>query len=885
MAVDEFDERGRSPRGVRQANELVLAEGEYAYIQDTTKGVTQVKTGPAVLNLQGQDRPVLYNGKTRRFDEVPLASAAQINIVVPKGFYAVLQNPAVSRQNRHPTAANTQPASDLLIGQRELLSGPVSFALWPRQMADVIEGHQLRLNQYLVIRVYDEEAARQNWTSAVIKKAAGTEDTKEPEVTSEIAVSQQTPKDLSVGRMLIIRGTEVSFYIPPTGIEVVQDENGKYLREALTLERLQYCILVDESGNKKYVRGPDVVFPLPTQRFHTNEDQERRFRPIELNGRIQGIHVKVIAAYKDENGDHGPKGREYKEGEELFITGDTTPIYFPCEQHSAIKYDGRTRHFATAIPAGDGRYVLDRLTGKIEMVTGGESGTMVMPDPRKEVFVRRVLAEAECSLLYPGNSQVVEFNKTLSDLQKNTPTTRRGLVSEGEVTRARGGRGRPESLSLESTHFADVSPAYSNTNAEMGGDEFSRPATYTDPRMVTLGNDKFAGVPKIDLWTGYAVMVKDTAGNRRVEVGPRRVLLDFNETLEALTLSTGKPKTTDTLLKTAYLQTVHNKVSDIVRADTKDHVSVSIKFALRVNFEGTEPEKWFQVANYVKLLSDHARSVLKSAVRKVTVDEFFVRSEDFVRDSLLGAKPEDGSGRKGMFFEENSMRVYDVEVLNVEIGDPQIQQLLSLAQHQTVETGIRLASAKQQLNATQQSEEIRRLEAEAQASTAEHAAKLTIQKISRDLQLGLELIAAEVRKAEQNLISVQVKESINDFTAEADRNRKQANAAVDLTVARDQQVLREQWLRQETASNVERLAACQTGFAEALLALGNQDTLVKVAQAMSVQQFLGGKDLPEVVGRVFAGTPLAGLASIVMERATGGQKTLGANGNGASASR
>lgn len=51
------------------------------------------------------------------------------------------------------------------------------------------------------------------------------------------------------------------------GIEVVRDNNEQYVREAVTLERLEYCILLDEDGNKRYIRGPAVVFPKPTETF------------------------------------------------------------------------------------------------------------------------------------------------------------------------------------------------------------------------------------------------------------------------------------------------------------------------------------------------------------------------------------------------------------------------------------------------------------------------------------------------------------------------------------------------------------------------------------------------------------------------------------------
>jgi len=197
----------------------------------------------------------------------------------------------------------------------------------------------------------------------------------------------------------------VSFYIPPTGIEVSRDADS-YNREALTLERLEYAILVDENGKKRYEIGPQVVFPLPTERFVEARDDHgrpsKKFRAVELN-EIQGLHIKVIADYADD-------GVAHRAGDELFITGKDTAIYFPREEHSAIKYDGKAKHFATAIPAGEARYVMNRLTGEIRTIRGP---AMLLPDPRHEVIVRRALSDREVALWYPNNADAAAYNQSL----------------------------------------------------------------------------------------------------------------------------------------------------------------------------------------------------------------------------------------------------------------------------------------------------------------------------------------------------------------------------------------------------------------------------------------------------------------------------------------
>jgi hypothetical protein len=72
---------------------------------------------------------------------------------------------------------------------------------------------------------------------------------------------------------------------------------------------------------------------------------------------------------------------------------------------------------------------------------------------------------------------------------------------------------------------------------------------------------------------------------------------------------------------------------------------------------------------------------------------------------------------------------------------------------------------------------------------------------------------------------------------------------------------------------VKRFEAAQPGFSEALLALSNHDTLVKVADAMSVQSFVGGKTLTEVIDKVFHGTPLQGLMERVKAPAPRGPRS------------
>ncbi|MEN9612935.1 MAG: hypothetical protein RLZZ628_3749, partial [Bacteroidota bacterium] len=374
--------------------DLVLAPNEFAFISDQTKGNINVYVGPYKTSLANTDKPVTFNEKLKRFSRCSLDESIQTFTIAPEGWYIVMKNPP--RDNAQPRIGTSNSLSELNIGRKVNIPGPASFALWPGQMSKVIPGHRLRSNQYLLVRVYDEQQAKKNWTKAVVKtkNAEGEETLVQPEM-----------PDLVTGKSLIIKGIDISFYIPPTGVEVVCDENGEYVREAVTLERLEHCMLLDEDGNKRFVKGPAVVFPEPTEIFIVKQGN-RKFKAIELN-ELRGLYIKVIAPYTDEN------GQSYKVGEEIFITGKDQMIYFPRPEHAIIKYGNQEIYHAVAIPEGEGRYFLNRKTGKVALQKGP---CMFLPDPREAVIVRRVLDERQVGLLFPNNSEALEYNLKLKQM-------------------------------------------------------------------------------------------------------------------------------------------------------------------------------------------------------------------------------------------------------------------------------------------------------------------------------------------------------------------------------------------------------------------------------------------------------------------------------------
>lgn len=672
--------------------ELILAPNEFCYVQNSADGGIQTCVGPLNVNLGQNERTIVFDPKSKKFVSTGANGIKPIQhmVTAPSGWYVVLLNPC---QKKPDTGKKSTYPDQIDVGKKVIIPGPVSFALWPGQIAKVIEGHRLRSNEYLLVEVYDAPAARENWSKGTVQFVVDTgttgtgvddadkdkaKDKAETDVhppTTPTITASDVPSDLANGKRYIIKGTEIAFYIPPTGVKVVEMNDSpsgtdQYIRQAVSLENLEYAILLAENGEKEYHYGPKVVFPNPTQSF-IRINGKTKYKALELDAR-KGIHIKVIENYKDGEGE-----KAHLVGEELFITGDGL-IYMPRKEHSIIKYGEQDVHYATAIPDGDGWYELDRVTGQVTIIKGPR---MYLPDPRQKVFTRRILTPKEVSLFYPGNSEAARINAELM------------ISNDGDFSAA--GLTNSMSRSLNNSAYYSSSVASAAVSLKKGldmGDSFDRKTEYTPPRTIVLGN-KYMGAIPINIWTGHAVKVVDNKGAGRVEVGPKALLLEYNETLEPMILSTGKPKTTDRLLETAYLKVKGNRITDIITdAQTSDMVSVDIKCIYQVDFLDDQQDKWYTIENYVKHLCDHIRSILKATVKKIDILTLYANITDIIRDAILGVKPEvkiaEGDAevetpkRPGMIF-PNGMMIYDVEVMDLMIKNPEVKNMI-----QTSEKGI-----------------------------------------------------------------------------------------------------------------------------------------------------------------------------------------------------
>jgi len=737
-----------------EASEYVLAPNEYVYISDQTKGDVCVHVGPCKVQVAGSEQPMRYENQTyERCDTV--AEAVRKMPFADECSYVILKNPSEIIDTPHPRMGTKSSVPTLNFGRSINVQGPCTFAPWPGQEANVIKGHQLRSNQYLIASISNAEEAIKNWKSAVVSKVetapseqndSNLEESSEENVSGknqriaqELLKGEARSPRLITGERLVIKGTDVSFYIPSTGIEIIQNETGKYVRDAVTLEHLRYCILLDENGNKRFVEGPAVVFPEPTESFVKRKNESGmeafKYKALELNDQM-GIHVKRI---------------DNDKGEELFITGKDQKIYIPRPEHSIIKNGKENIHYAVIIPKGEARYVLNKEEGSISLKKGP---CMFLPDPRKEQLIRRVIDPKRVALWFPGNNEALAYNNTLlkessgyAPYNMDASLSKSMLRSSNSSTRAFYSNERE---SAEELSF---------------GDELEQ--NTGQPNTLTL-DTKYDGAVNIDIWSGYALQVISKSGDRKVVEGPKSVMLEYDELLEVISLSRGVPKSSVGKKQTVYLRVLNNRISDQVTAETADLVKVSITLSYRVNFEG-DSRKWFDVEDYVGFLTDHLRSLIRNTVKQYGVEEFNDKVINLIRDTVLGESTEEG--RTGRLFEENDMRVYDVEILDVKIGDAHIEQLLIQNQHEAVQETLTLKkkhrefesrtieeSLKQQLNKIQYETEEQKIELD--KYNVENKATLNSLKLQKEFDSQKTLDA--IHEAVQNRLKVEANQGIEE---------------------------------------------------------------------------------------------------------------------------
>lgn len=649
-------------REVRE-RDILVAANEYAYVQDLTKGDIVLYVGPTKISLSNTERLVeLRNDRFVPARGEEAGAGIHPFVAATSAQYILLENPPKDATVRPVKGSNS--ATELLAGRRVVVPGPATFPLWPGQRAQVIDGHRLREDEYLVVRVYDR------------------------------VEGDESP----IGTERIIRGSEVSFYIPRTGLEVVAGPGG-YVRRA------------------------------------------RRLR------KSLGLHLRVVKPFTSEKEGQLPPG-SYAAGQDVFLR-DREGFFFPTDQLEVI-----AEVEAFPLAEKEGIYVRELDTGRIDTVLGPRN---VLVDPTRQELVERPLDAAQLPLF--------------------------GLSRQ-------------------------------------------------DPRRS----------PSVHVPPSYAVMVTSRS-RREVVRGPAWRTLQYDEELEVLALSTGRPKSDERLLSTCFLLLEGNKVSDVVRVQTADHVALEVALSYRVSFVTRDgaPERWFNVKDYVSLLCDHTRSLLRAAARGVGIEALHSTGTEILRTAVLGEKNADGK-RPGRLFEENDMWIYDVEVLDVRILDAEVEKLLAGAQRTSIVYEIDRKQEELRLATEQLREQVKRRICEAQIETCAKAAAL--ETAGREVALAKATTSVEADRLQK----------LGRARADADVTALLSEAKTSAATREQEVALRT--LAAEVQAFKDQMGSLHPELIATLKMLGNEQLAAALTKNLAPLAILGGESVSDVAERLLGALPL-----------------------------
>jgi major vault protein len=212
------------------------------------------------------------------------------------------------------------------------------------------------------------------------------------------------------------------------------------------------------------------------------------------------------------------------------------------------------------------------------------------------------------------------------------------------------------------------------------------------------------------------------------------------------------------------------------------------------------------------------------------------------------------------------MRVYDVEVLGVSIGDETIAKLLVEAQHASVQQALAVAAERRRLELTRARESTRQESATLEATTKLQLLDIEGREVERKHEVELTRIRAEADTRENRHKAEVALQQLLDSVATAQLARERARAQFDDEVARaeSERTLRE--LDAQVKAAAEKAKAFSPDLIAALQAFGDRALAEKMAESMAPLAILGGESVSDVLGRLLAGTSVADVLAKVAKR-------------------
>jgi len=814
---------------VRQ--KIPVPRRSFLWSLNETSGEILTHVGPTEFTPSANDRIVRSN---ERGGFETASMEARSFVVARDGEYVVLSNPATDDSTDNGSwIAGGNKEKELVSGTKRIIPGPASFPLWPGQSAEVRPAHKLGANQYLLVEVVGEVDDRAPYYALVIESAglsSAVIDQGGEAETGPLSVSPTGDRSLRLGQRIVIQGRHTQLFIPPSGIEIVppiEETEPKDTDDAdvapLTEEHVKLLAAVKDGMTAKQ-------FSTLKNELRHRTDLTLAQRAIMLTSLDQAFEARQGSSAKrvDRSQRSGPQDPYARRA----------VVLGPKEFCILFDADGNPR-----IVRGPAR------------VFPGPHDTFLQRGSRRRVYDAYELAEHQA--LWLRVITPVTRERLAKHLPPGTPLSEEHYDAGAELIV----RGRP------SVFFPFI-------EAEVVNPTTREPHVGNDHAAVILeaiGIDRGAGIYVRDLRTGVVKMVKgetsylvdprteELVGNaisvtipvnqacmiasrseRRVEIGPKMVLLEHDEKLLELHLSKGTSKDGHETVATSFIQIGGWRLADTFELDTSDFVKLRVKLGFVGRFEG-EPERWFSVDDPVKLLADNVRARLREVVRALPLARVMREMAAIV------------ATQNDLRLDDNGMVIEACELLELRIVDSALAELFSNAQREAV---------KLQITDEQAS---RRLESERHQDAVDEEEHLIVRAAvvrkaeSRVLDADSDhRVALRKQRLESEVTSLALDDELraNERRSEAALLRRQKEAEIEQ--ANRAKLVEIESARARAAAEAEaiRLAAIQPELVGALHSAADAEVMKAAASNMNLVSLLGGKTPQELLEHVLKGTPL-----------------------------
>jgi len=874
-----------------------------------TSGEILLHVGPTEFTPSANDRIVRANERGG-FEAAPME--ARPFVVARDGEYVVLSNPLIRDTSDDYANGAYLPGGnkekELALGTTRMIPGPCAFPIWPGQSAEVRTAHKLGANHYLLVEVVgslDEKAPyyklvmeSAGLSSAVIDSGDAGERVTQP-VPASAAVA--TAAVLVKGQRIVVQGRHTPLFIPPSGIEIVppveemeaqqaaketdteaiaalpqplqqelarliaqvrqgissrqfstlknelrhrqdvavgqravmltaldvtyEERSAKsdarrrggsvdrraptapmdpYARRAVLLNHKEYCVLFDADGNPRIVRGPARVFPGPHDTFMQRGSRRRVYDAYEL-AEHQALWIRIIAPVSRERlGQHLPPGVEIDRDQ--------------YEQGHEFIVKGRPSVFFPFIEA--------------EVIHPGTHDPHVGND--HDGVVLEAIGIDQKSGIY------------VRDLRT------------GMVKMVRG----------ETSYLVDPR-SEEHVHRRVPREQWNLWIAHAEPHKA-LAKEEAVTTPwavSVTIPNNEACLITSRHG-RRVEVGPKVVLLEYEETLAQMRLSKGPSKDGHATVVTSFLRVKGGRVADSFELESADFVKFRVRLGFAGHFEG-EGARWFEVEDPVKLLADTVRARLREVARGVGATRLLSEFPALARKALFAETAT-------LRFEENGMVIDHMDVLSVSIADGALADLFLGAQREAVKLELndqqaarRLVSARHTDGVHAEENRLAREAARRQAETriVEHEQShavalrnqvLTSERRADDVSRTQDLLGRELEfelRAAKDRAEAEVAQRLKAAEAEAEALTKgyRVEEAHLVAVA----AVEQQRVRTLAEADSLKLKAIQPELVAALHGAADSEVMKAAANNMNLVSLLGGRAPSEILGQIVRGTPLA----------------------------